>query len=170
MPGNGNPGAFVRCVVVLAFLLCAAALEPQPPPGFTPVDSGRVIRFQAGGRLTRGRLLTPLTASSDSVAFCRFPGPPCQRPIEPWQVGYVRPADLEHLEAQVGNKVVKGAWIGGVVGAVFSFVGVAITQGFCEYDCASDMELVFAATVNTAAWASIGALIGSGSPRMERRF
>jgi hypothetical protein len=153
-----------------ALAVLATPLAAQAPRSFEPIDSGKVIRFQAGGITMRGRLLAPLRATSDSVAYCRFPGPPCVPPTEQWQVGHVRPATLEHLEVQVGNKAMKGARIGGVIGAVFSFVGVAVTQGFCDGDCASDMELVFAAVVNTAAWASIGALIGSGSPKLERRF
>ena len=137
---------------------------------FEPVDSGKVIRFQAGGVVARGRLLAPLTATSDSVAYCRFPGPPCQQPIAAVQLGQLRPATLEHLEVQVGNKAVKGAWIGGVVGTVFTFVGIVVASGFCEYDCPSDTDLAFRAVVSVGVWSSLGALIGSGSPRMERRF
>ena len=155
---------------MLAILLLPGPLTAQAQRRFEPVDSGMVIRFQAGGKVLRGRLLGPLSMSTDSVAYCRFPGPPCNRQVEPRQVGQLRPATLEHLDVQVGNKAVKGAWVGGMVGAVFSFVGVAVTQGFCEHDCASDMELVVTATVNTAVWAGIGALIGSGSSKLERRF
>lgn len=156
--------------MVILLVLFATPLGAQVPRDLQPIDSGKVIRFQAGGVVARGRLLAPLTATSDSVAYCRFPGPPCQPPTVAGQVGQLRPATLEHLEVQIGNRARKGAWIGGVFGAVFSFVGVAVSQGFCEYNCLGDMELVFRATVVTAAWAGIGALIGSGSPRMERVF
>jgi hypothetical protein len=114
--------------------------------------------------------LAPLLASSDSVAYCRFPGPPCVAPIEPRQLGQLRPATLEHLEVQVGNKAVQGAWIGGVVGGLFSVVIIGVAGSFCEYQCPSDMDYLFRLTVATGVWAGVGALIGSGSPKMERRF
>jgi hypothetical protein len=155
--------------LLLAISMFAAPLAAQQH-SFVPVDSGKVIRFQAGGVVTHGRLLMPLTLTSESVAFCRFPGPPCVPPVEPWQVGQLFPATLEHLEVQIGNKAVKGAWIGGVLGGATSFLLVSLGGAWCEYDCPSDMDLVFRAVVNTGIWAGVGALIGSGSPRMERRF
>lgn len=155
-----------RLTIFLA--LCAAPLHAQR--NFAPVDSGKVIRFQSGSVVVRGRLLAPLTATTDSVAYCRFPGPPCQPPMEPRQVGQLYPATLEHLDVQVGNKAVKGAWIGGIFGTVFTFVGIAVASGFCEYDCPSDMDLAFRGVVSIGVWASLGALIGSGSPKMERVF
>jgi hypothetical protein len=80
------------------------------------------------------------------------------------------PGALEHLDVQVGNKAVKGAWIGGVLGVIVGYVGAGFARGFCEYDCPSDLELGFAVMVNTGIWAGVGAIIGSGSAKLERRF
>jgi hypothetical protein len=166
--GTRYERAFVNRLL-LGLALVVTPLVGQQPRSFEPIDSGKVIRFQASGVVARGRLLAPLAVSSDSVVYCRFPGPPCLPPIEARQVGHLRLASLDHLDVQVGNHARKGAWIGGAVGTIFTFLAVA-AQGLCEYDCLSDTELAFRAAISVATWSGIGALIGSGSPRMQRVF
>jgi hypothetical protein len=158
--------------LLLGLALVVTPLTAQQPRSFEPIDSGKVIRFQVAGVVNHGRLLMPLTMGSDSVRYCRFPGPPCQPPIEPWQIGRLQPSMLEHLDVQVGTKAAKGAWIGGVVGAVLGYVAAGFARGFCEggSSCPSDTDVAFIILTNTAVTAGIGALIGSGSAKLERRF
>ena len=157
----------VRCLM-LAILLRPGPLTAQAQRHFEPVDSGMVIRFQAGGVVTRGRLLAPLTALSDSAAFCRFPGPPCQYPIEPWQLGQVRPSALERLDVQVGTRAAKGATIGGIAGVLLPITLLRLWGWGCSTGCDG---LFLRATITTGLFgAGVGALIGSGSPKLERRF
>ena len=154
-----------------AMILGVATLGAQQPRTFEPVDSGKVIRFQAGGVVARGRLLSTLLPTSDSARYCRLPGPPCAGQVEPWQVGWVRPATLEQLEVQVGTNAARGARIGAVVGALLTFGSYGLAASFCEYQCPSDGEIIVKSGIIGGLWgAGIGALFGSGSARMERRF
>lgn len=156
---------------ILACCVTATPVVAQQQKEFAPVDSGKVVRFEAGGGMMRGRLLAPLTATADSVPFCRFPGPPCQGRLEPWQLGWVRPDALQHLDVQVGTRAEKGAWIGGVIGVVLTFAGATLANGFCEYQCPSDARILIGSIVWGGLWGGgLGALIGSGSPRMEAVF
>ena len=157
--------------LICALIVLIAPLGAQQPRSFAPVDSGKVIRFQAGGVIVRGRLLTAMRPGDDSTKFCRMPGPPCMGQVEPWQVGWVQPSVLEGLEVQVGNHAVKGARIGAVVGILLTFGAYKAVQGFCESQCPSNAEVVVASALVGGLWGGgIGALYGSGSARMERRF
>jgi hypothetical protein len=157
--------------LLVSLLLLALPLVAQQPRAFEPVDSGKVIRFQVGGVVARGRMLTTLHSTSDSAMYCRLPGPPCAGQVEPWQVGWVRPATLEQLEVQVGTNTAKGARIGAVVGALLTFASYSIAAGFCESQCPSNTEVIVSSGLIGGLWgAGIGALYGSGSARMERRF
>ena len=109
--------------MVILLALFASPLGAQLPRDLQPIDSGKVIRFQAGGVVMRGRLLEPLRFNADSARFCRIPGPPCQGHLESWQVGWLHPTVLEHLEVQVGTNAWKGARIGAVVGALLTLAG-----------------------------------------------
>jgi hypothetical protein len=163
--GAGGIGLFA------AMLLGVAPLTAQQPRTFEPIDSGQVIRFQVRGVVARGRLLSTLHHTSDSVSYCRLPGPPCSGQIESWQVGWVQPRVLEGLEAQVGTNAAKGARIGIVVGSLLTLAGYGLGQSFCEYQCLSDTDILIRSLLIGSAWGGgIGALFGSGSARMERRF
>ncbi len=157
-------------------LLAVAALVSGPlaAQGRDPrmaVDSGKVIRFDTGGVPLRGRLLAPLSSEVDSVPYCRFPGPPCDRSPTAGQVAWLNPASLRHLEVQVGTRAGKGAWIGGVIGVLLTFGGASLAQGFCEYQCPSDAEVLLGSVIVGGFWGGgLGALIGSGFPRLEGRF
>ena len=157
--------------ILFALLLSTMPVAAQQPRRFEPVDSGKVIRFQAGGVVVHGRMLTTLLPSSDSARFCRLPGPPCAGQVEPWQVGWVRPATLEHLEVQAGTNAGQGAKIGAIFGALLTFGAYALASSFCEYQCPSDGEVIVKSGMIGGLWgAGVGALFGSGSARMERRF
>lgn len=151
-------------------LAAALPLGAQVPATMPPIDSGAVIRAWMGNAQVRGRLLQPLRPGADSVRYCRFPGPPCDIDPDPGQLGWLRPEQLEHLDRQIGTRARRGAWIGGVSGLVFAFVGASLAGAFCEYDCDSGRETAFKMGVVVASSASLGALIGSAFPKMERVF
>jgi hypothetical protein len=130
-----------------------------------------VVRGFIGSTEIRGRLLAPLRAGADSAQLCRHPGPPCTGRVEPWQVGWLVPSTLDHLDVQVGTRATHGAIIGGLIGTALAVVGAGFATGFCEWDCPSTGELLFRGTAFVVLpSAGIGALIGSGFPRFARRF
>ncbi len=156
------------CASVLVF---AGTLSAQQPAARATVDSGLVVRAWVGDVETRGRLLAPMHGGRDSVLYCRYPGPPCAAPIQAAQLGWFHPDDLDHLDVQIGNRAGKGAWLGGIIGVALAIVGGGYAQSFCEYQCPSDTEFLIRALVGGGlVGGGIGALIGSGFPRFERRF
>jgi hypothetical protein len=91
--------------------------------------------------------------------------------VESWQEVWVHPTVLEHLDVQVGTNAAKGARIGAVVGVLLTFGAYGLGGAFCEYQCLSDTEILIRSAFIGSLWGGgIGALYGSGSPRMERRF
>lgn len=134
------------------------------------VDSGVVVRGWMGDSQLRGRLLEPLRTGADSMLYCRYPGPPCGRNPDPSQIGWLRPGALDHLDRQVGTRAKRGAVIGTVGGFVLGFVGATFAGAFCEYDCDTGRETAFKVLLSGAFGGSLGALIGSAFPRMERVF
>ncbi len=159
----------LMCAVMLVSM--TASIEAQQPAARATVDSGLVVRAWVGDVETRGRLLAPMHAASDSVLYCRYPGPPCSVPIHSSQLGWFHPDDLDHLDVQIGNRAGKGAWVGGVIGVLLFQLGGAFAQGFCESQCPSDTDVLVGALVRGGlVGGGVGALIGSGFPRFERRF
>ncbi len=155
------------CLVLINPADAAAQLPSQPPLA----DSGVVIRAWMGDTELRGRLLQPLRPGADSVRYCRFPGPPCDLNPHPSQLGWLRPADLDHLHRQVGTRAVRGAVIGGVGMFALGLIGGLTLNGLCEFDCPSGTEIVLGSIiVGGLTGGSLGALIGSAFPRMERVF
>lgn len=138
-----------------------------------PVDSGMVVRMTRADTMVRARLLERLEAGMDSVRGCRYVGPPCGALLAPGQMVWLRPADWDHLDVQVGTKSRTGAWIGGVTMSLLLVGGYSALNGFCESDgCRrSPLEvLVGSATLGALLGGGIGAIIGSAFPRFERRF
>lgn len=156
--------------VGMLLLVVTQGAEAQRPLTAT-VDSGLVVRAWMGNIETRGRLLEPMGAGRDSVRYCRYPGPPCQAPVRPAQLGWFRPAAFDHLDVQVGTRAAKGAIVGGVIGFLIGTLGGGLAQAFCEGQCPSDSEVLVKALVGGGlVGGGVGAVIGSGFPRFERRF
>jgi hypothetical protein len=160
-----------RAFLASVSLLAAAPLAAQgDDPRFT-VDSGKVIRFDIDGVLARGRLLAPLSSQADSVLYCVYPGPPCDKGWTPSQVAWLTPSALRHLEVQVGTRAERGAWIGGVAGTLVTFLGKSLGYAFCECKAPSDIEVLAKSVIIGGLWGGgVGAIIGSGFSRMESRF
>jgi hypothetical protein len=136
-----------------------------------PVDSGLVIRLTRGDQMVRGRLLERVVAGTDSARVCRYPGPPCVNPVSPTQLATLSLSAWEHLDVQVGNRAQHGAVLGGIFGGLLTFGLAAFANGFCEANCPSDGEIFFKSMVlGGLVWGGVGAVIGSGFPRFERRF
>ncbi|MCA9764264.1 MAG: hypothetical protein KC544_14175 [Gemmatimonadetes bacterium] len=152
-------------------MVLVSAASAQRPDDPLVVDSGLVVRAWVGSVAARGRLLMPMHVATDSVAYCRFPGPPCVAPVQPHQVGWFHPREFDHLDVQVGTKARHGAWVGAVSGGLVIGGLAAAFSGFCEYRCPSDTEVLFKGLVGGGLVGGlVGALIGSGFPRFERRF
>ncbi|MEO5826202.1 MAG: hypothetical protein ABIR59_09970 [Gemmatimonadales bacterium] len=135
------------------------------------VDSGLVVRAWTDAGQVRGRLLMQLRSDADSVLYCRFPGPSCEREFIAAQTAWLRLSGVRHLDVQVGTRIKKGAVVGGVFGGL---IGALVLGGpsFCEgTSCRTTTgEKVFAAVKSTVILGAVGALIGSAFPRFERRF
>jgi hypothetical protein len=158
-------------VLGIAAVLQTEPLAAQAGRLAMPVDSGLVIRLTRGEQMVRGRLLERMAPAADRVIVCKYPGPPCIDPISPTQLATLSIADWDHLDVQVGNRAKKGAILGAVLGGLFTFGAAAALSGFCEYDCPGDGEILFKGLVGGGLlWGGIGAVIGSGFPRFERRF
>jgi hypothetical protein len=123
-----------------------------------------VVRLSWRERPTRiGRLLAPLEQTSDSVIYCRYPGPPCSSGslsgVE------TRPTDqLMRVEIPRGSRATQGALIGAGVGAAVLGLG---RMAFADRDSPAPWTSQRAATAITfvALSAGVGALIGRGSTR-----
>ena len=137
----------------------------------TAVDSGLVIRLTRGEQMVRGRLLERMVPAADHARVCKYPGPPCIDPISPTQLATLSLADWDHLDVQVGNRAKKGAVLGGILGALLGIGGASLARAFCERTCPSEGEVLFKGVVIGGLFsAGVGAVIGSGFPRFERRF
>ncbi|MBA2292969.1 MAG: hypothetical protein H0W15_11005 [Gemmatimonadales bacterium] len=162
--------------MVVAAVVAVSAVSPerlsaQVPVDMQAVDSGLVVRAWTDAGQVRGRLLMQLSSDSDSVLYCRFPGPSCEREFIAAQTAWLQLGGVRHLDVQVGNRWKKGAVIGGVFGGVIA----ALAWGgpwFCEGTSChrSTGEKVFQSVKSTVIMGALGALIGSAFPRFERRF
>ncbi len=158
-------------ILVMALVLPTEPTVAQSGRLGTAVDSGLVIRLTRGDQMMRGRLLERMAPGADSARYCKYPGPPCVNPISPTQLATLSLAEWEHLDVQVGNRAKKGAVLGGILGGLFSFGAASFVSGFCESNCPSDGEILFKSLViGGLFWGGVGAVIGSGFPRFERRF
>jgi len=165
--------SFVRFLLLLMTTTVLPANRAMAQAGRleTAVDSGLVIRLTRGEQMVRGRLLQRMEPGTDIARTCRYPGPPCIDPISPTQLATLSLADWEHLDVQVGNRAKKGAVLGGILGALLGIGGASLAQAFCERTCPSDAEVLFKGVVIGGLFsAGVGAVIGSGFPRFERRF
>ena len=164
------------CTPWLLVLGIAAVLHTEPVTAQAgrlamPVDSGLVIRLTRGEQMVRGRLLERMVPAADRALVCKYPGPPCTDPISPTQLATLSLADWDHLDVQVGTRAKSGAVLGSVLGAVFTEGLSAAISGFCEVNCPGDAELLFTSLgVGGRFGGGVGAVIGSGFPRFERRF
>ncbi len=159
----------LACTMVM--LASAEKVSAQAGRLETAVDSGLVIRLTRGEQMVRGRLLERMVPAADRALVCKYPGPPCIDPISPNQLATLSLADWDHLDVQVGNRAKKGAVLGGIVGALLGIGGASLARGFCERTCPSEGEVLFKGVVIGGLFsAGVGAVIGSGFPRFERRF
>lgn len=158
-------------LLAIAMVCCPDSISAQSGRLTTAVDSGLVIRVTRGDQMLRGRLLERMAVGADSARYCRYPGPPCVDPISPTQLATLSLVDWDHLDVQVGNRAKKGAVLGAVVGALLGIGGASLAGAFCERSCPSDSEVIFKGVVLGGLFsAGVGAVIGSGFPRFERRF
>ncbi len=165
--------AMMRRALLGAFLFCVSAgpVAAQVPTSMPTVDSGLVVRAWLDSGHLRGRLLQPMRADADSVRYCRLPGPPCDGAVAARQVAWLPHNQVRHLDVQVGNRWKKGAWIGGISGAIVTFGLGSFAAGLCDYDCPSGGTVAATSlVVGGVLFGSLGALIGSAFPRFERRF
>ena len=108
---------------VLILGLASRAASAQGAPVTQPLDSGSVVRLlwqQEPARV--GKLLAPLQPASDSVAYCRYPGPPCSSISTSGME--IRPtADLTRVETSHGSRAGRGTLIGAGVGVAVLVLG-----------------------------------------------
>lgn len=147
-------------------------VSAQVPVDMQGVDSGLVVRAWLDSGQLRGRLLQPMHAGADSVGYCRFPGPPCDGAFAASQAAWLHLDRVQHLDVQVGNRWKKGAWIGGISGALFGVLAAGLATSFCDNSChvSRGEATLYGLVAGGAMHGVIGALIGSTFPRFERRF
>jgi hypothetical protein len=136
----------------------------QGAPVTNPVDSGAVVRLTwREGPVRIGKLLTTLERASDSVAYCRYPGPPCSSG-SPSGMEARPTAELVRVELPRGSRASRGAVIGAGVGAAVLGLG---RLAFADQDspAPSTGARVAGAITFVALSAGVGALIGRGSTR-----
>ena len=136
----------------------------QRAPITIPVDSGAVVRLTWRERPARiGKLLAKLESASDSVAYCRYPGPPCSSG-SPSGVEARPTAELVSVELQRGTRAARGALIGAGVGAAVIGLG---RMAFRDHNSPAPWTgaRVAGAITVVALSAGVGALIGRGSTR-----
>lgn len=160
----------VALLLLLVLVVLGAPAQSRPSPA--TVDSGVVVRMWVGDVETRGRLLGSIRSGSDSVPYCRYPGPPCRAPVRPAQLGWFAPDELDHLDVQIGNRAWKGARIGGIIGVALGVAMGEMAYGFCDTgNCPSESQAIAAGILSGGLFGGgLGALIGSSFPRFERRF
>jgi hypothetical protein len=153
---------WLRGVFILG--LAATPALAQGAPLTQLVDSGAVVRLTWRERPTRvGRLLAPLGPTSDSVRYCRYPGPPCSsRSSSGVEFG---PTDeLMKLEIPRGSHATQGALIGAGIGAAVLGIG---RLALADQDSPAPWtgQRVAGAITVVALSAGVGALIGRRSVR-----
>jgi hypothetical protein len=134
----------------------------QGSPVTQPLDSGTVVRLMWQKEPARvGRLLAPLQPASDSVVYCRYPGPPCSS--SPSSGREVRlTAELTRVEISHGSRAGRGALIGAGIGVAVLGLG---RIAFADQDSPAPAtgQRVAGAITFVALSAGVGALIGRGS-------
>lgn len=149
-------------VIILG--LVGRGASAQGAPVTQPLDSGSVVRLMWQKEPARvGKLVAPLRADSDSVAYCRYPGPACSSSSTSGKE--IRPtADLTRVEISHGSQAGRGALIGAGVGMAVLGVG---RIAFADQDSPAPVtgERVAGAITFVALSAGVGALIGRGSAR-----
>jgi hypothetical protein len=160
--GQGTRMRWYGGVFILSLTITPALAQGAPVTH--PLDSGAVVRLTWRERPTRiGKLLAPLEPASDSVAYCRYPGPPCSSG-SPSGVE-TRPTDeLVSVEIPRGSRAGRGALIGAGVGAGVLGLG---RLAFADQDSpapSTKMQVAGAITF-VALSAGVGALIGRGLTR-----
>jgi hypothetical protein len=155
--GSGG-GMRWHWVVFIPLLTVTPALA-QGVPISHPLDSGSVVRLIWREQPTRiGRLLAPLEPTSDSVVYCRYPGPPCRSGslsgVETWLAD-----ELMRVEVPRGSRATQGALIGAGLGAAVLGLG---RMAFADQDSPAPWTSQRVATAITfvALSAGVGALIG----------
>jgi hypothetical protein len=136
----------------------------QRVPITHPLDSGAVVRLTWRERPAQtGRLLAQLESTSDSVIYCRYPGPPCRSGsgsgVESQTTG-----ELVRVEVPSGSRAARGALIGAGVGLAVLGLGRA---AFTNPDSPAPWTGVRVAGAITFVGlsAGVGALIGRTSTR-----
>lgn len=152
-----------RAVLILG-LAAVRAASAQNAPVTQPLDSGSVVRliWQQGSPRV-GKLLAPLQPSSDSVAYCRYPGPPCGSSSTSGRENRTI-ADLRRVEVSHGSRAGRGALIGG--GVAVAVLGLG-RIAFANQDSPAPLtgERLAGAITFVALGAGVGALIGRRSTR-----
>jgi hypothetical protein len=149
-------------VLILGF--AGRAASAQGVPVTQPLDSGSVVRLMWHREPPRvGKLLAPLQSASDSVAYCRYPGPACSSTSTSGME--IRPtADLTRVEISHGSRAGRGALIGAGVGVAVLGLG---RLAFADQDSPAPWtgERVAGAITFVGISTGVGALIGRGSTR-----
>jgi hypothetical protein len=129
----------------------------------SPVDSGTVVQFHmAAGTTMRGRLLVPILSSTPTITYCRYPGVPCRTLDDPG-VRTVAGPEVAHLDVAAGSHRVRGALIGGAIGAGLAGVGLYVGQLCEDSECRASVRRGAAVTV--ALGLGLGFVFGSTSLR-----
>jgi hypothetical protein len=153
-------GPLHSALFVLGLAVSSAFAQGAP----ATLDSGAVVRLTWREQPRRiGRLLTPLQPTSDSVTYCRYPGPPC-RSGSPSGVESRSISGLVRVEVHRGSHGGRGALIGAGVGVAVLGLGRA---AFADRDSPAPWtgERVAGAITFVALSAGVGALIGRSSAR-----
>src|SRR5512145_2133402 len=145
----------------LGLILAAPAAFPQGLPLTHALDSGRLVRLRlAGGTVTRGRLLQPLSSRSDEIVFCPYPAPPCRSDSD--RAVRLSAGLVTAVEVKRGTRVRRGIAIGAGIGTVAGWFAGSLYNWFCDSPgCGTPVVgwMVLGA-IQYGAW---GALFGSQS-------
>jgi hypothetical protein len=149
--------------VLILGLACRAG-SAQSTPVTQSLDSGWVVRLMWQKEPARvGKLLAPLQPASDSVAYCRYPGPACSSSSTSG-MEIRSTANLTRVEISHGSRAGRGALIGAGIGVAVLGLG---RIAFADQDSPAPWtgERVAGAITFVALSAGVGALIGRGSTR-----
>ena len=144
--------------------LAAPPALAQGAPLTYPLDSGTVVRLGWREGPTRtGRLVAPLEPSSDSVIYCRYPGPPCRTSSHSGVESRLA-EELVSVEIQRGSRAGRGALLGAGIGVAVLGLG---RLAFADRDSPAPWTgtRVAGAFTLVALSAGVGGLIGRGSAR-----
>ncbi len=155
----------LRLAAVLV-LGTAVSLRAQQPLVRQTIDSGTLVRLHVMEDSTvRGRLLAPFAPGAPTIAFCRFPGPPCTSIDDPGAMMAWPVATVQHVDVARGNGGRTGAIIGLLIGTV---IGTSLGQFCIDGPCPSTAHawlhvgLPFGAAIAALGWG-----IGSGHPHWQ---